>query len=204
MRLKQKKTIHRTLEENPPVSSVSDIEKQYNSKENEINNIYKAMKTLIIGLFFTLTLTSQAQNFDNYIIQPEKKEFLSQPARIILTYAAVNLLDAIGDGLNDKGNKGWGHTCQALSVGTLLMSPVWIHYDKSKWYMYPLTFISLRFSLFDPTYNATRGLPLTYYGTTSFWDKKVMQKIKPPDGLLYGRSLALIFSISVPFNTLKN
>jgi hypothetical protein len=133
---------------------------------------------------------------------PKHKQILSEPAKIILTYSAAIALDAAGDALNDKGEKQWGHLCNAASVGTMLMSFAWIDYDRKKWYIYPISYISLRISLFDPIYNGTRGLPLTHIGNTSTWDK-ALQRIAPPDGLLYGRGLTLILGITVPINSYK-
>jgi hypothetical protein len=56
--------------------------------------------------------------------------------------------------------------------------------------------------LFDPVYNLTRGLPVTYIGTTSLWDKG-LQKLAPPEGFLFGRGVSAIAGISLPLNNLN-
>jgi len=152
------------------------------------------MKYLIIILFFFICLSANAQ------LRGLNRK-MSEPAKVILTYAGVVALNAIGDGLNDNGIKDWGHLCNAASIGTLLMSFTWIDYNKNKWWIYPLTYTSLRFTLFDYSYNLTRGLPLNYIGGTSFYDQ-FMQKLNPPETYLM-RGCALVVSISIPIKFLK-
>ena len=152
------------------------------------------MKTKLLILFLFLCLSANAQ------LRGLNRK-MSEPAKVILTYAGVVVLNAIGDGLNDNGIKGWGHLCNAASIGTLLMSFTWIDYNKNKWWIYPLTYTSLRFTLFDYSYNLTRGLPLNYIGGTSFYDQ-FMQKLNPPETYLM-RGCALVVSISIPIKFLK-
>jgi hypothetical protein len=167
------------------------------------------MKKLLVLLLVVLSLSAQAQICGNVKFnQPQKKEFLSPAAKIIITYSTSILMEAAGDALYDKGitqggnYKQWGKVLKMGSKATLLLSPFWNDYDKSKWLTYALSYTFLRVSLFDPMYNVTRGLPVTYIGTTSFWDKE-LQKLKPPDGLMAARGVSLIMGISLPINNLN-
>lgn len=141
--------------------------------------------TFILLFFFTIQLSAQ------------KKEAW----KVISVYSSSIVLDAIGDGLNDSGDKDWGHLCNAASVGILLTSPFIIDYDKSKWGYYLTSYTALRIALFDYTYNTTRGLPLNYIGNTSFWDKG-LQKLNPPDTYMI-RGVYFIVGISIPLNKIK-
>lgn len=135
--------------------------------------------------------------------QKGHKNKIPESVKVIGIYTGSILLDAIGDGLNDNGSKEWGHACNAASVGLLLTSPFIIDYDKSKWGWYLASYVSLRISLFDPAYNVTRGLPVTYIGGTSLWDK-TLSRMAPPDGFMTGRGVSLIFGISIPINELNH
>jgi hypothetical protein len=143
--------------------------------------------------------------FDNYNT-PEKKQFISTPARIILTYIGLNALNAVGDGLNDSGHKDWGHLCNATYYGGLAMNWTWIKYEKEYWYLYVITMVGIRYVVFDPIYNVTRGLPISYIGNTSFVDKFLRNKLKPPPNLwsLNTRIPVLCVSVSIPINYLGN
>ncbi len=132
----------------------------------------------------------------------QQKKKVPEYVKVIGIYTSSIILDAVGDALNDEGNKEWGHVCNAASVGLLLTSPFIIDYDKSKWGWYLASYVSLRISLFDPSYNLTRGLPVTYIGGTSLWDKG-LQKFAPPDGFMTGRGVSLVLGISIPINELS-
>jgi len=149
-------------------------------------------KLLTILLLFTyLSVSGQLSGTNETFF----KRF-PEPAKVILTYTGAVILNAVGDGLNDNGIKGWGHVSNAASIGVLLASPFILDYDKSKWYYYLITYTALRISFFDYTYNATRGLPLEYIGGTSFWDKG-LQKLNPPGTYMF-RGVSLIVGISIP------
>jgi len=154
-------------------------------------------KLLLISLLSSLSLFASGQYFDSVIVKPKKGE----AAKVIILYSSSIILNAVGDGLNDDGNKGWGHACNAASIGLLLSSPFIIDYDKKKWFWYLASYTSLRIGLFDYTYNTTRGLGLNYIGGTSTWDK-VMKKMNPPNTYL-GRGVFLGFGIAIPIKELK-
>lgn len=157
------------------------------------------MKTKIVCIFLLMVLSigTFAQNFSGNFKLYQKKSRIPESVKVISVYAGSIILDAVGDGLNDSGDKGWGHACNALSTGLLLVSPFVIDYDKSKWGYYLASYVCLRISLFDYSYNLTRNLPLNYIGGTSTWDK-FLGKIKPPDGLAWGRSVSFVVGISIP------
>jgi len=119
-----------------------------------------------------------------------------EAVKIIGIYVGSIALNAIGDGMNDNGDKSWGHALNAASIAVLLSSPFIIDYEKDKWYWYLISYTSLRIAFFDYTYNATRGLPLNYIGGTSTWDK-VMKKMNPPNTYM-GRGVFLTVGIAVP------
>ena len=142
------------------------------------------MKKLILILFLSLSSVIYAQ----------------EAWKIIGIYSGSIVLNAIGDGLNDSGDKGWGHACNAASIGLLLSSPFLIDYEREKWYWYLISYTSLRIAMFDFTYNTTRGLGLNYIGGTSTWDK-TLKKMNPPNTYM-GRAVFLGFGIAVPINEL--
>ena len=174
-----------------------------------INNLkQKQMCKLIMMIFLSsFLLTAQGQEISFKQSKPEKR--MSEAAKVIISYSASILLNAIGDGLYDEGItrggnlKNWGKVCKVGSIGILLSSPFYIDYYKSNWATYLASYAFLRISLFDPAYNLTRGLPITYIGNTSLWDKG-LQKIAPPDGFMWGRGLSLIMGMALPLNNLDN
>lgn len=156
-------------------------------------------KQLIVLLFVLITIPAKSQYLVDWFAykKPFKQSKIPESVKVISIYAGSIILGAVGDGLNDDGIKTWGHVCNAASTGLLLSSPFIIDYEKSKWGYYLASYASLRIALFDPSYNLTRDLPLTYIGNTSFWDKG-LQKMAPPDGFIAGRGLSLMIGISMP------
>jgi hypothetical protein len=150
------------------------------------------MKNLLFIVLSFFMITTQAQ-------EVKFKTFSTSTEVITLTLGSV-LLNAAGDALNDNGEKGWGHTLNALSIATLLTLPLVV--DESEALTTFFTYIGFRFSTFNPTYNAVRGLPLNYIGTTSF-DDKLLGKLKPPDGFLFARSVVFVTTVSIPINHLN-
>jgi hypothetical protein len=160
----------------------------------------KILLILLISFLFA-NLSSQYIIDDFKYKKPFKESRVPNYVKVISIYTGSIILNAVGDGLNDDGKKQWGHACNAASIGLLLTSPFIIDYDKSKWGWYLASYVSLRISIFDPAYNVTRGLPVTYIGGTSLWDK-TLSRMAPPDGFLTGRGVSLIFGISIPINEL--
>ena len=148
----------------------------------------------IILLFVTITVNAQYQKRIDRIT-------IFEPVKVITIFTASILLDAVGDGLYDNGQKTWGHSLQAASTGLLLMSPLFLNMDKDNFWWYLISYTSLRIALFDYTYNITRGLPLEYRGTTSVWDK-TLNELNPPS-TMWHRSMFLTIGIVIPIQQLK-
>lgn len=148
-------------------------------------------KTLILLLLLTTTL--QAQPHRRSVL-----ERIPEPVKVITLYTGAIVLDAVGDGLYDDGNKTWGHALQSASTGLLLTAPFVFDVDRDTWYWYLASYVCLRIALFDPVYNTTRGLPLGYVGNTSLWDKG-MQKFAPPEGIkVFGHSVFFMIGVAIP------
>ena len=159
-------------------------------------------KLLVISLLLTSQILSSQTSLD-YDFNPVKvKKGIPESVKVIGIIASSVILEAIGDSKYDAGQKEIGKLYQAASVGILLASPFLLDIDRKKWGWYFASYISFRVALFDPIYNLTRGLPIGHIGTTSFWDAG-MEKFNPPLGAqMWGRSMFLIVSISIPINEL--
>lgn len=105
-------------------------------------------------------------------------------------------MNGIGDGLNNSNRKTIGHVINAISIGILLSSPFILDFERTKWYWYLASYISLRIGLFDSTYNLTRELPFFSTGTTSPSDKLYnILGINPA----IPRPIFLTVGITIPF-----
>lgn len=158
----------------------------------------KKLLTLITAILLSLTVTAQ-DYYEIYNPQP-REDIIPQWVKITTIYTASIVLDAMADAQRDEGNKPLSHALEAASVGVMLASPFIIDYDKSKWGWYLTSYVTLRVALFDPTYNISRVLPLSYNGTTSAWDKTLAPM--PAGFKTFGRSVFFIVGFSVPINEL--
>lgn len=132
----------------------------------------------------------------------QDKITIPESAKVIGIYTTSIVLNAVGDGLRDDGNKVWGHSLNVASTGLLLASPFIFNIKKNTWGWYLASYVCLRVALFDPVYNTTRGLPIDYIGNTSLWDKG-LQKFNPPKGIhMFGRSVFFMIAIAIPINQL--
>lgn len=152
------------------------------------------MKNQLVALIFLLSLCRIEAQYTY------KEKSIPEPVKILVLYTGSIILDAAGDALNDSGHKEWGHLCCAASVGSLLISPFIIDYQRSKWGWYLTSYVSLRIALFDYTYNLSRELPLNYTGSTSNWDK--MTRGMKTSHLSICRGAALAIGITVPITKL--
>lgn len=145
----------------------------------------------LIILLLLLAAAAQAQPRGRRVEIPE-------PVKVIALYTTSIALEAVGDALYDDGDKAWGKSLQAASLGLVIVSPFVLDVERGTWYWYLSSYVCLRVALFDPMYNATRGLPLGYTGTTSVWDKAV-QRVVPPEGVkMFGHSVFFIIGVSIP------
>ena len=116
--------------------------------------------------------------------------------RLTLYLVSVGL-DASGDALYDQGDKELGKLLQAASVASLIAIPVFTDLDKKDWGKWGVAAVLLRFSIFDPTYNLSRGLPIDHRGTTSYYDHAL--KGIPEGHLWLPRSVAFIGGVTLMF-----
>jgi hypothetical protein len=107
---------------------------------------------------------------------------------------------AIGDGLNDRGDKEWGHALKALEVGLLLSGPFVWKIERGEWCAYVAPYILHRYALYDMWWNIMMDQHLLYNGESSLYDN-TMNKM-PPDGKIWTKSISFGLSIAIPFNNL--
>lgn len=161
---------------------------------------YWFLLAALMALYFLFSTMCRGQDTTAFKIALKKShQERWEPVKVIGIYSASILLNAIGDGLNDSGKKTTGHLLNAASIATLLGSPFLIHYDTKKWYIYLISYTSLRIGLFDMTYNRTRGLPLNYIGSTSITDKAYTKFGGMPT---FPRVCFLGLGIAIPINEL--
>ena len=157
------------------------------------------MKTLTFILLFACTLI-QAQNYDHRT--PGFIDRIPEPVKVLTIFTTSIVLDAVGDGLYDNGDKTAGHAFQAASTGVLLLSPLFLNMDKDNFWWYLVSYVSLRIGLFDYAYNTTRGLPMSYVGTTSITDK-IQQEFNPGTGhLFFPKAIFFTLGVVIPINEL--
>lgn len=105
------------------------------------------------------------------------------------------VLNAVGDGLNDSGNKEWGHVCNAASIGLTLSIPLIIDVNKDNWLWYLLEYTFIRFGIFDYTYNLAAGNDFNYIGNSNFYDRSLVNQ----DHLFLPKTLSLTVGIAINF-----
>jgi len=110
-------------------------------------------------------------------------------------------LGAVGDGLRDEGHKEWGHAFRAAEVGALIGGPFLFRVKRDEAVWYVLDYGFLRLATFDAMYNATRGLPVLYNGTTSKYDE-LMNTI-PDHGKAWIKAWSLSLGFVIPLCELK-
>ena len=162
------------------------------------------IKTIIILFFILSSLLINAQKYHFFVDNQERyfdssgvlhKPFLSNSTRIIIIFGSSILLNAIGDGMNDNGRKDIGHTLNALSTASLLTLPIFTRLTRNNAIYFFVGYSLLRFSMFNYTYNITRGLPLSYTGNTSYPDKFINRF--DPNGLAFLRMITFTVGINI-------
>lgn len=101
-------------------------------------------------------------------------------------------LDALSDGLRDEYKK-YSHLLDVLLVVVLLLLPYLYPVCEYNIFNYIISYIFIRFVLFDYIYNLVRGLPYHYLGSTSYYGI-IFRKI-PPVVLLFFKILILLVVI---------
>lgn len=149
------------------------------------------------------TSTYKENTVTNLVLSQTRKPANSniEAWKAIGIYTTSITLNAIGDALNDKGEKEWGHACNALSIGTLLVQPFVSDINKHNWWKYLASYTFLRAAMFDPIYNKTRGLSINYYGNSAITDK--FQQKFGAVGIFPERTLFLIMGVSIPLKEFR-
>ena len=111
----------------------------------------------------------------------------------ILFCILIILLKALADSQNDSGHKGLGHVLTGSWMFILLSMPYII--ELPVWSIQIIAFTLFMIAIFDLAYNIFRGLPISYIGTTPWWDQII---VKVPFGfMLFVRGICLIVGISL-------
>lgn len=92
---------------------------------------------------------------------------------------------ALGDGLNSRMKYSSGHALCALSYASLIALPFVV---KPNW-KFPVTYILLRYALFDALYNVGANRNLNYVGGKNYYDESVG---RIPLSVLNGTKIASI------------
>ncbi|KKK89289.1 hypothetical protein LCGC14_2734600 [marine sediment metagenome] len=120
---------------------------------------------------------------------------------ITLWQIGATSLNAWGDGLNHNGNKDWGHFCNATSYAMYMSGPFVLNIDRRDWFPYLVGCVLVRFEFFDPVHNATIGMPLSYVGSVSNYDKAIRAFNAPPHGWWFARGISLTLHIGINYKT---
>jgi len=145
------------------------------------------MKGLALILILSISATAVGQEW-------------KRSAGVVAWNVATVAVGAIGDGLNDEGEKVAGHLLKGVEVGMLISGPLLfkIRLNEAGWYI--SSYVFTRYALFDGMYNRTRGLPVLYNGDSSWYDR-TMKKM-PDHGKVFTKSLFLMVGIAIPINEL--
>jgi len=115
-----------------------------------------------------------------------------------------NALEAIADGLYDKGKKTISGVIEFIGKLVGIFTVAYVTYgitvytiDIPVWKII-LGFVFVRFLIFDYIYNITRGLEFEYIGNTKLYDK-FLQKV-PWHYLLFIKTICGIVGISFLLN----
>jgi hypothetical protein len=112
-----------------------------------------------------------------------------------LLFISIIFFNAFGDGLNDSNRKVAGHIMVAIYIGLLLASPFIVNLTGVIWWVYILKYAFIRFALFSPIYNITRGLPLLYVGESSLDD--LLYKWTKQTPMIFERVVFLIIGVFI-------
>ena len=149
-------------------------------------------KLTYILTLLALTATLSAQYYGESLKQVRKNQWL----RLGL-YTTSVILDATGDAQYDIGNKELGKLLQAGSVASLIAIPCFTKMDKKDWHYMLSMAVTLRYSMFDYGYNASRGLPLDYKGNTSYYDNFLSKQ--PEQIVNFSKIVSGVVGVSLNF-----
>ena len=158
------------------------------------------MKNTLIILLAFITLNLSAQ-WDYPVNRP--MTFWEKNGRAIGVTAwhlGSVAVGAIGDGLNDRGDKQWGHALKAVEVGMLLSGPFVWKIEKGEWIAYLVPYICSRYATYDLLWNVTMDQPLLYNGESSIYDRGMNRMGN--DGKVWTKTISFGLAIAIPINEL--
>jgi hypothetical protein len=101
---------------------------------------------------------------------------------ILLFTILFNALNALSDGLYDNGKKTFSGIIRFIGLGPVIVLALaelsglhWFSVTDKDFISIVISFVLVRYFLFDAIYNLTRGLNIFYIGTTKLYDK-LLQK----------------------------
>lgn len=133
------------------------------------------MKYLIILLLFPMIC--HGQDRDYIVLTPDTsfhihyKDKAPRKGRWIeyALFTASIVSNAVADGENSREHYESGHALNALSIGCLLAIPF---VSKPSWKL-PVTYIAIRYALFDGFYNAGANRNINYRGGKNYYNEGI-------------------------------
>lgn len=110
----------------------------------------------------TVSISVHAQKLDTIIRKDHKLAEIG-----LISFSVV--AGALGDGLNSRAKYTAGHLLSSASVISLLAIPFVV---KPNW-KFPVTYVLLRYALFDAMYNVGAHRNLNYIGGKNYYDETV-------------------------------
>lgn len=135
------------------------------------------VKRISIAVLLLLPILCQAQDKEYIVLTPDTafhiyfKDKSPRKGRWVeyALFTAAIVSNAVGDGENSRTKYEAGHALNALSIGCLLAVPF---VSKPSWKM-PVTYIAIRYALFDGFYNAGAKRNINYRGGKNYYNEGV-------------------------------
>lgn len=154
-------------------------------------------RTILLICLAVITTHLQAQTTDWLVLTPDTAfhVHVKQPATgKWLSYAILTtsvLSNALGDGLNSREYYAQGHALNALSIGGLLGYP----FSSKVTWKTPVTYILIRYALFDLFYNIGAHRDWNYRGGKNYYNEGVGHI--PLGALNASKAAAFVLSIAI-------
>jgi hypothetical protein len=134
----------------------------------------------------------------NYI---QAKQNKNEAIKLIALSIISTTFNAIGEANNHNGHPIPGHLYNAASIATLIGFMPFMHPQRGKWWVYPVTLLCIRVGEFDYVYNVTRGKPLNYLNPSSSVTDKTWRYFG--GNTFFPRATVFTIGIFLPLNELK-
>jgi hypothetical protein len=122
---------------------------------------------------------------------------------LIIYVLLLILFNAVGDALQERGDKSAGKILHDAETLFWLAFPLIVIRTKMapiEWWQVIAGYIFLRFTFFNPLHNWFKGMPLSYIGKVSWFDK-LCNKFGAPDfGWWTARIISLLAGIGALLN----